>query len=970
MFLIFHQAQLSGGLTWPSLSFGIFLGAMFLASYIALRRYRSRRLLMVRVAELESLSEAGRAIVAAELNLDALCELIATESSKVIDNQTFQIGLFDEDFYTIRYWRLNGRDQPVPQTYDLSEGGGIVKWVRDNKEPLLVFDFDREMKRLPAKPRYISDSPPRSAIFIPLISGEEAIGIVAAQSGQPNQFNEEDLRRLMILANQAAAAIAHGRLFAQVEKRAAQLELVNEIGYEISRLQSRTELFSKVVELTADTFGFHLVSIFMWDELTEKLIMRASNSAEVMRHNLQIQPEEGLVGTAVMTRQTVTSNDTTKDARFVTRIDHLESHTCAEMAVPLLVDDRLLGVLDVQSQTAGFFTEVEKSTLETLGAEIALAIDKLQQLARQRQQAWLTTAQLQVAEAIGRSETREEMFTAVTRLTPMLLGASFCGILLWDETTAVYQGISLYGGDREAQEAFANVRLPIGAWSALDAVHVGQQRLTTRKVQEWLTTAVNELDHLPEKVTIQPLSINEQPLGVIVLDDLETANHIEATTSRREELLQNIANQTANGLEMFNLRIAQQEEAWVNTALFQVAAAVNSLTDLNEILSTIIRLVPMLVGVKSTLILIWDKERGLFHTGPSYGVDEMGRGLLETLEMSQEELTELIPNIQKEAKQATGNFFNIPLPDWLVKVLSASSAFAFPLSARGQLVGVKLVGRDGSLTNRHINILTGIAHQVATAVVNNHLYQEAAERDRLEQELSVAREIQASLIPNGSPDIPGCSVASYWEAARQVSGDFYDFLELADNKWGIIIADVADKGVPAALFMALSRTILRTIAFNREDPAETLMRANEIIDNDAQSDLFVTVFYAVWDPATETLTYANGGHNPPLHFSKKGKSQLLSAKGIALGVLPDVNIECQTIDFKRGDTLVFYTDGVTEAMNEDYDEFGMSRLTMAVSANRKGSATEITNAITSAIETHAGGTPQFDDITLVVMKRV
>jgi GAF domain-containing protein len=318
--------------------------------------------------------------------------------------------------------------------------------------------------------------------------------VVAAQSNLPNQFDEEDLRRLMILANQSAAAISHARLFAQAQKRAAQLELVGEIGREISRVQDRRDLFMKVVELTADTFGFHLVSIYGWQEATEMLVMEASNSVEIMSHQLEIDSAVGLIGTAVANKQTVISNDTAKDPRFVTRIDHLEKETCAEMAIPLLVDEKLLGVLDVQSKDIGFFSEIEKMTLEALAAETAIAIDKLQQLARQRQQAWLTTAQLQVAEAIGRSQTVEEMFTAVTRLAPILLGVSFCAVLLWDEEIGVYEGVTLYGGDKEAQEAFSQIKLVIGAWSALDAVHVGQERLTTHRVQDWLRTAVNEID--------------------------------------------------------------------------------------------------------------------------------------------------------------------------------------------------------------------------------------------------------------------------------------------------------------------------------------------------------------------------------------------------------------------------------------------------------------------------------------------
>jgi serine phosphatase RsbU (regulator of sigma subunit)/putative methionine-R-sulfoxide reductase with GAF domain len=960
--------QSSGSLSMPLLSFGIFLAVMLLVSYVLVRRYRSRRRLLMRVAELELLSNAGRAIVEAQLDEAALCTLIASESGKVIDNSTLQIGLFEGSLYHIYFWQINGRLQPTPQTFDLHDGSGIVGWVRDTRQPLLVHDFAKEMARLPARPRYISDSPPRSGIFIPLISGEEVIGIIAAQSQQPNRFDEEDLRRLMILANQAAAAIAHARLYAQAQKRAAQLELVGEIGRAISLVQSQDEIFEQVVHLTAVTFGFHLVGILGLNGQGE-VVMQASNHPDKPALHWRITPGDGLIGTAVATRQTVISNDTAHDERYLSGQEALEQSTRSEMAIPLQVDGELLGVLDVQSQQVGFFTSVEKMTLETLAAEVSIAINKVQQLARQREQAWLTTAQLQVAEAIGRSDGQEEMLTAVTRLTPMLLGVSFCGVLLWDEETAVYRGAALYGGDSQGLHQFQQVQLRLGDWPALDAVHVGQEALTTPRLPPWLGTAVNELQPPPTQVTIQPIGTAVQLFGMMLVSDLADTDQAITSQWRRAELLQDVARQTAVALETFHLRTAQQEEAWVNTALFQVAAAVNSLIDLNEILATIIRLAPMLVGVESAMILIWDDVRQLFYPGPSYGIGEMERGLLETLAVDRQEIHTLAPGLQQETEMTTGRFVTFGLPHWLEKVFTTPSASAFPLSARGKLVGLMLVGSHQGLSARRLNILTGIAHQAATAVVNHQLYQEAAERDRLEQELNVAREIQASLIPAAEPRIPGCRLAGYWQAARQVSGDFYDFLELADGKWGILIADVADKGVPAALFMALSRTILRTIAFNRTDPANTLIRANEIIVKDAQSDLFVTVFYAVWDARKELLAYASAGHNPPLLLRADGKTQLLSASGIALGVLPAVQIERREINLRLGDTLIFYTDGVTEAMNEDYDEFGLERLRTAVEAARQREAEEIVTAVTQAIQTHAGNAPQFDDITLVVMKR-
>jgi GAF domain-containing protein len=201
--------QSTDGLPWPSISIVLLVGALLLVAYILARRYRSRQQLIRRVAELEALSDAGRALVAAQLDVHALAELIANEAGQVIDNRTFQVGLFEEDDYHILYWKIRDVRQETPQTFNLREEGGIISWVRQTKKPLLVRDFQREMDALPARPRYISNSPPRSALFIPMISGNSTIGIVAAQSSQPNRFDEEDMRRLTILANQAAAAVAH-----------------------------------------------------------------------------------------------------------------------------------------------------------------------------------------------------------------------------------------------------------------------------------------------------------------------------------------------------------------------------------------------------------------------------------------------------------------------------------------------------------------------------------------------------------------------------------------------------------------------------------------------------------------------------------------------------------------------------------------------------------------------------------------
>ena len=977
--------------------------AIVLAAIFA-RRRRSRRVLMERVAELEALSVAGRAIVAAELDVDALCNLIAEQAGQVIDNRTFQVGLFDEGYYDIRYWTIDGRPQPVPQCFDLesphdpaASAGGLVGWVRDTQQPLLVRDFQREMDRLPARPTYHSQHPPRSALFLPLLSAGRTLGIVAAQSDRANHFSEQDLRRLTILANQAAAAIANARLFAAERTRAAHLELVTQIARQVNAADELDEVLEQVVTLTCRTFGFHPVTVFGIDPLTREVVIQASSVTELdaARGNghhraVRLPVGQGIIGTAAATRRTVAVNNTREDERFLAHLDgippELNPDTQAEIAIPLLVNNELLGVLDVQSPQVGAFGAAEQSVLETLAAEVTSAIYKTRQVAREQEQAWLTTAQLQVAEAIGRHDERDEMLNAVARLAPLLIGVNLCGFLLWDDDNESYNGATLVGRGGDEEATFPTLRLSIGDWSALDAVHVGRQPLTTTHLPEWLR---GRLAGRHACLRLYPLlGSSSRNLGAMLVDhdgydagcaEPDAPDISSPFDARREELVQNVARQTAQGLESAYLRAAQQEEAWVNTALLQVAEAVNSLTDLNEILDTIVRLVPLLVGVDAVFILVWDEERQLFQAGPSYGVSTMGRGLVETLEIDRDEFLEMSPQLAQEFGQPRppgAGYYAMRVPAWLEAVLNTATAYSFPLMARGRLVGAMIVGlqRDRlgrtPFSTRRINILNGIAQQAATAVVNNQLYRESADRARMQQELDVAHTIQASFLPDGSPSIPGCSVATYWQAARQVGGDFYDFLPLDDDKWGIAIADVADKGVPAALFMALSRTILRAVAFSHNDPAYVLSRANEIIAREARSDLFVTVFYGVWDPATERFTYANAGHNPPLLMQPNGAFQPLLGHGMALGILPEALMKSHSIALRPGETIILYTDGVTEALNEDYDEFGLERLQVAARAAARQPAPAIVRHITDSIRDHTGQTAQFDDMTLIILKRL
>ena len=240
----------------------------------------------------------------------------------------------------------------------------------------------------------------------------------------------------------------------------------------------------------------------------------------------------------------------------------------------------------------------------------------------------------------------------------------------------------------------------------------------------------------------------------------------------------------------------------------------------------------------------------------------------------------------------------------------------------------------------------------------------------LQNELDVARNIQQSILPTRFPR--GADYHSYasMQPALQVGGDFYDVLRLEGGLIGLTIADVSGKGVPAALFMMSSRMLLKGAAIGHHAPGEVLREVNSLLAEDNESMMFVTLLYAIYNPATGAVVYANGGHNSPVVRHNDGSSTLLPLTGgVALGVTDDFTYEQDTVVLSPGETLVLYTDGVTEAMNADGEEFGMERLYDVLATVRCDQPSDINDAIFAGVREFAGDTAQSDDITCVTLTR-
>jgi phosphoserine phosphatase RsbU/P len=250
-----------------------------------------------------------------------------------------------------------------------------------------------------------------------------------------------------------------------------------------------------------------------------------------------------------------------------------------------------------------------------------------------------------------------------------------------------------------------------------------------------------------------------------------------------------------------------------------------------------------------------------------------------------------------------------------------------------------------------------------------NLRRTTAEKERYTKELEIAKEIQDTFLPESVPAIPGFEVAATTIPAMEIGGDLYDFIPAPEGSTGFVIADVSGKGVSAALYMALCRTLLHASGEADPDPSRVIRNANRLIYEDGRSSMFITVFYGLLNPESMTFSYVNAGHNPPLLLRNgEAATWMAGVRGIALGVVPDVSIAATVLELRHGDLLVLYTDGVTEAFNEQQVDFGEEQLRDCISRNQKRPAQDILEALLGEIRAFSGTAPQSDDITLVVIR--
>jgi len=298
------------------------------------------------------------------------------------------------------------------------------------------------------------------------------------------------------------------------------------------------------------------------------------------------------------------------------------------------------------------------------------------------------------------------------------------------------------------------------------------------------------------------------------------------------------------------------------------------------------------------------------------------------------------------------------------------SVLSVPLKVKNKMIGhVSLFNKkEKDFTEEDLRLLSIIAIQSAQTIEYARLYEEERKLVDLEKDLKVASHIQQALLPKGNPTFEDMEIFGQWIPAKQVGGDYYDFIQIDDSHLGVVIADVSGKGTSAALLMANLQACLRGQAMINRSVKDTVTKINFMLSRSTDMGKFITLVYGILNTKNKTLTYTNAGHNYPFLLDKDGNVKTLESGGTVLGAFENFGYEEETLQLNPGDFLLMYTDGITEAMNDKGDMFEEERLLKIIKENKHLSTQELSQKIVDSVLSFQGSTPQSDDLTLVLLK--
>jgi sigma-B regulation protein RsbU (phosphoserine phosphatase) len=458
-----------------------------------------------------------------------------------------------------------------------------------------------------------------------------------------------------------------------------------------------------------------------------------------------------------------------------------------------------------------------------------------------------------------------------------------------------------------------------------------------------------------------PLFRRGTAFGAIECLDKEGASEFSAVDFDRLEIaVEHISFALDNAL----LYQETERRALEKEVLLELSRTISTPLELDGVIEAIFKALRQVVGFDAAAIYLVNRKTLALEMVSEYGYPadsdeafqlQVGQGIVGWVAKTGEPV--IVPDVRRDSRYVQARE-------------ETRSELAAPLLLEGRTIGVFNLesNLEDAYHEGHLDLLSAFAAQAAVAIERARLTRELLERRHLEKELTIARDIQLSFLPKSNPILPGFEIAGTSRPHDQVGGDYYDFIRVSESRLGIAIADVAGKGIPAALLMAGFRMSLLAEIRNEFAIRAVMRKVNSLVYESTDRHVFVTAFYGLLDSRNRGLTFSNAGHNPPILHRADGTIIPLVDGGVALGVLPDAQYEDRPIAIRPGDVLVFYTDGISEAESPTGEQFGTSRIEQRIAELAGRSAQEILDGIISTVLQWCGTRGPNDDLTVVVLK--
>jgi len=585
---------------------------------------------------------------------------------------------------------------------------------------------------------------------------------------------------------------------------------------------------------------------------------------------------------------------------------------------------------------------------------VVFMADVAQSASRPLELTELLTLLGEVSERINSTLDLDELMTRIAEIVKRAIDYEVFAILLLNEKT---QELHFRFSIGHPEALVRNLRIKVGEGIVGRAAATRHSVLVNDVLKD--PAYIQTLSPIRSELAV-PLLAKGRLIGVIDLEspwpDFFNGSHVN--------LLEFLASRMAMALENARLYRRSVRQARSLQLLNEISREMSSVLVLDELLRKIGTLTKRLVDYHRFSILLADEQAQTFNTvisikqdqdEPERGVIRFGQGIVGAAA----ELRQMVrvPDVSKD-------------PRYVLLNPETRSEVAVPLIYGGRVIGVLDLESPhlNYFTEDHMRVLSTLAPQIAIAIENARLYERVARSEaRLERDLQRAQEIQMHIMPGKAPDIPGLEVALRFHPARELGGDLYDFLTYGKDRHVLAVGDVSGKGAPAALYGAMVTGILRSLAPQALPPPDLLMRLNVILLERKIEGHFITLTYSVWRPQSRTLRLANAGMPLPL-LVRKGSCRPIRAEGIPLGLLEHTQYQDVVVNFESGDLFAMFSDGIVEASNRKYEEFGPRRLENVLRQNFHRAPQEIIDALFAQVREFEQGHPPRDDQTIVLFR--